>query len=114
MTIEKLSVNGEKLLAGFHPEVFATDRALELVAGGKPFRDAYRETKEKLDELGDHDPREAIAKKTHAGETANPRFEVAASELDRHALRIDTEVEKARGAFGKLMGIDGPSSLSGL
>ena len=36
-TIEKLEVNEEKLLAGFKPEVFATDYALELVAGGKPF-----------------------------------------------------------------------------
>ena len=113
-TIEKLEVNEEKLLAGFYPEVFATDYALELVAEGKPFRDAYRETKEGLGRLADRDPREAIARKTHAGAPANPRFEVAEEALKEHASRIDKEVAKAREAFGKLMGIDGPSSLSGL
>ena len=111
-TIEKLEVNEEKLLAGFKPEVFATDHALELVAGGKPFRDAYRETKEKLDELSGRDPREAIAKKTHAGATANPRFEVAETMLDEHSARTEREVAKARGAFHDLMGIDGPCGLS--
>ena len=110
-TIEKLAVHEKKLLAAFAPEVFATDRALELVAEGKPFRDAYRETKENLDVLRDRDPREAIAKKTHAGAPANPRFEVAEEALSGHASRIDREVAKAREVFGKLMGIDGPSGL---
>ena len=113
-TVEKLSVDEEKLLAAFSPEVFATDRALELVAGGKPFRDAYRETKESLDQLGERDPREAIAKKTHAGAPGNPRFEIAVRALEGHAVRIEGEVGKAGEAFKKLMAIDGPSSLSGV
>ncbi len=112
-TIRRLEVNEEKLLAAFHPEVFATDVALELVAGGMPFRDAYREVKEKLGELGDMDPREALAKKTHAGTTGNLGLEVARSAVDAHGERIHREVEKARAAFGELMGIKGPSALAG-
>ena len=72
-TIERLEVNVDKLLAGFHPEVFATDVALELVVAGTPFRDAYRDVKQKLDTLGDMDPRAALAKKTHVGTTGNLR-----------------------------------------
>ncbi len=84
-TVAKLEVHEDRLLAGFHPGVFATDRALDLVAGGKPFRDAYREVKESLDELSDVDPREAVKKKTHAGTTGNARLDVAAGALDSWA-----------------------------
>ncbi|NCC53095.1 MAG: argininosuccinate lyase, partial [Spartobacteria bacterium] len=35
-----LKANRKNLCAAFTPEVFATDRAIELVAGGMPFRDA--------------------------------------------------------------------------
>jgi len=36
-----LEVDEDALRRAFVPEIFATDRALELVAGGMPFRDAY-------------------------------------------------------------------------
>jgi argininosuccinate lyase len=110
-TVRRLEVNEEKLLAAFHPEVFATDVALDLVAQGKPFRDAYREVKEGLDELGGTDPREAIAKKTHAGTTGNPGLDAARSAVGRHEERTRAEVAKARAAFEGLMGLEGPASL---
>jgi len=110
-TIDRLEVNEDKLLAGFHPEVFATDVALELVVGGTPFRDAYREVKQKLDSLGDMDPRAALAKKTHVGTTGNLRLEVPRASLDAHAARIDNETSRARAAFKTLMSVDGPAAL---
>jgi argininosuccinate lyase len=112
-TIRRLEVNTDKLIAAFHPEVFATDVALELVAAGKPFRDAYREVKEKLGQLGDMDPREALAKKTHAGTTGNLGLDVALAAVDRHGERIHREIEKARRVFEALMAIEGPSVLGG-
>ena len=69
ITFEKLKVNESALLAGFDPTVFATDVALELVAKGLPFRDAYRRTAEDLDQLTDRDPAAAIAARTHVGST---------------------------------------------
>jgi len=60
-------VNKNKLLAGFSPDVFATDRALELVAQGMPFRDAYHYVKQHLEELNQIDPAKAIQLKTHLG-----------------------------------------------
>ena len=68
--VRGLSVNRKALVGGFTPEVFATDRALELVAEGTPFRDAYHQVKEHLDDLRGRDPVEAIARKRHLGATA--------------------------------------------
>lgn len=65
--VKAIQVNRKALLAGFTPDVFATDRALELVAQGMPFRDAYNHVKENLDELEQIDPAKAIAAKTHLG-----------------------------------------------
>lgn len=110
-TIQRLEVNVDKLLAAFHPEVFATDVALELVVAGTPFRDAYRQVKTSLDTLGAMDPREALKKKTHTGTTGNPRFDLATSALDAHRARIDTEVARARTAYEQLLGLEGPSAL---
>jgi len=65
--IEAIEVNKKALKDGFSPDVFATDRALELVGEGMPFRDAYNHVKENLDELEKIDPAKALAKKTHLG-----------------------------------------------
>lgn len=65
--IKAIKVNKKALLAGFTPDVFATDRALELVGQGMPFRDAYHHVKENLEELEQIDPTEAVAQKTHLG-----------------------------------------------
>ena len=63
-----LRAHPDRLRAAFaDPGVFATDRALELVAGGMPFRDAYHQVRDHLEDLRGMDPDEAIAKKTHRG-----------------------------------------------
>lgn len=65
--VEAIHVNQEALIAGFTPDVFATDRALELVGEGMAFRDAYHHVKENLGELKKTNPAKAIVKKTHLG-----------------------------------------------
>lgn len=65
--VEAIEVNEQALVGGFSPDVFATDRALELVGEGMPFRDAYHYVKGHLDELETIDPAEAVAQKTHLG-----------------------------------------------
>ena len=59
-------MNKAACLQGF-PDVFSTDRALEWVAQGMPFRDAYHRVKEELDELASVDPIEAVRMKRHMG-----------------------------------------------
>ena len=56
LSIERLEVVEENLRKGFTPEIYATDRALELVLEGKPFRDAYREVAATLGSLAARDP----------------------------------------------------------
>ncbi len=67
---EQLKVNADACRAAFaEPGVFATDRALELVAGGMPFRDAYHQVRDHLEDLRGMNPDEVILQKTHLGGT---------------------------------------------
>jgi len=65
--IDGLTVNSQALLKGFLPGVYATDRALDLVAQGMPFRDAYQQVKEHLGDLENMDPKETVMKKQSLG-----------------------------------------------
>lgn len=62
-----LQVDAPALRAGFVPGVFATDRALELVSEGVPFRDAYDRVKLEPDALEGRDPVAAAMAKQHLG-----------------------------------------------
>ena len=73
--MSSLQVDASACRRAFTPDVFATDRALELVVGGMPFRDAYREVKSHLGDLKDRDPDAAIAAKTHLGAPAGLDFD---------------------------------------
>ena len=89
--VQGLAVRREALLGGFTPDVFATDRALELVAGGMPFRDAYHHVKEHLDELRDRDPVEAIQRKRHLGATAGIDFAFLKQGVRAHSRFVRAE-----------------------
>jgi argininosuccinate lyase len=67
----QVSANPEKCLAGFSPEVFATDYALQLAVQGVPFRDAYGQVAANLQDSGLNDPLQNILAKTHLGATGN-------------------------------------------
>ena len=95
-----LEVDGDALRRAFGPEVFATDRALELVAGGMPFRDAYHEVKANLGQLTGRSPDAALAAKRHLGAPLGLDFAAmearareaeswAAAEGGRHRARRD-------------------------
>lgn len=91
--IQAIRVNKDKLLAGFTPDVFATDRALELVGQGMPFRDAYHHVKENLDELASMDPVKAIMRKTHLGAPLGIDWALL---KDRAAAVVETVREERR------------------
>ena len=55
LVIDGLKADRAALGKGFTPQVFAAEKALELVARGVPFRTAYRRVKEHLDELREGD-----------------------------------------------------------
>jgi len=101
-------VNAEKLVNGFSPDVFATDRALELVGEGMPFRDAYHHVKENLQELEGIDPSEAIRQKTHLGAPLGLDWDYF---KERIAAVNDTVAEERREfheAVSELLGVNYP------
>jgi len=107
---DRMDVNVPALLKGFSPGVFATDRALELVAQGMPFRDAYHYIKANLGELETMDAAESVCKKTHLGAPAGLDFEWFAGRI-RAGREWQTEEWTGHcKAVSKLMGIKYPIS----
>jgi argininosuccinate lyase len=53
--------------AAITPECFATDRAVELTAGGMPFRDAYKLVASELDQLQAGDADASLTARTSPG-----------------------------------------------
>ncbi len=92
LTISKLIVNPDKLRAGFTPEIFATDEALELVGKGMPFREAYKQVGQHLDKLGKRDPGEALDRKTSTGATGNLRLDISRKAV--HSLEAEVLMEE--------------------
>ena len=96
LTVEKLVVNADRLRAAFTPEIYATDRALEMVADGVPFREAYREVGKNLGALSKRDPADAIAKRTSIGTPGNLRLDLARALSAEYAEDLSrVEAEKA-------------------
>ena len=92
-----LKAHPDRLRAAFaEPGVFATDRALELVAGGMPWRDAYHQVRDHLEDLRGMDPDEAIAKKRHLGAPGAIGPALAALGALVRTLRADNRAVRAR------------------
>ncbi len=108
LTIEKLQVNTDRLKAAFTPEIFATDKALELVSKGMPFRDAYREVGKSLDALAARDPEEAIRTRTSTGNTGNLRLEVPRGALAALEEWLKVQEETKGASIRRLVGMDVP------
>lgn len=96
------------LRRGFTPDVFATDVALEKVAEGMPFRDAYHYVKTHLDELKGRNPEQAIRRKTHEGAPAGLDFTWMAGELRRARADVRKRRAKAHLALSRLLGTPYP------
>ena len=67
LVVGAVELDRPRMRAAISPAMFATDRAVELAAGGMPFRDAYRQVAAELDRLGDRDPEASIAARVSPG-----------------------------------------------
>jgi argininosuccinate lyase len=101
--IRAIEVNPGRLAAGFTPEVFATDRALQLVAKGMPFRDAYHHVKEHLDEVGAGDPVRAAARKRHLGAPGGLDFTLLRNRAAGALGLAEAELDEFHGAVSRLL-----------
>ncbi len=106
--IQDTKVNEQKLIDGFTPDVFATDRALELVGEGMPFRDAYHYIKENLHELENIDPTEAILLKTHMGAPLGLDWDYFGDRIDAVRDTVGEERRAFNEAVSELLGVTYP------
>jgi len=109
LVIPGIVVDKQRLISAFSPEVFATDRALELVADGMPFRDAYDEVKLKLDALKTMNPVEAVEKKVHAGASAGLDFPAFAAGIRAGRKTCRSRLQAFDRAISKLLRVPYPS-----
>jgi argininosuccinate lyase len=105
-TISRLEVNRQRLLDAFTPEIFATDAALELVAGGMSFRDAYRKVGTELDQVSGRDPLESIRNRTAEGTAGNLRLDLSQEGIDGARERLASRRGRWAEARKALLGID--------
>lgn len=106
--VKATKVNKKALVDGFTPDVFATDRALELVGEGMPFRDAYHYIKENLQELENIDPNEAIKLKTHLGAPLGLDWDYFKGRTAAVKETVREERKAFNKAVSKLLGVKYP------
>jgi argininosuccinate lyase len=104
LTVSKLEVNADRLAAGLTADVFATDRALELVKQGVTFRDAYRQVAANLGTLPAMDPVEAIRRRTSTGTSGNLRLDVPRADAVKRSTALKTRRERIASRIKALVG----------
>jgi len=108
--IPALKVDRAALKKGFVPGVFAADRALALVAGGMPFREAYQHVKDHLDELSAADPDRALAAKISLGAPANIDFAALLERAKQASAWAADEQKSFNKTISRLLGQKYPLS----
>ena len=83
LLIENTAVNEEKLRLACTSDLFAADKANDLVKAGMPFRDAYQEVGNHLNELKQVDLDANLRSKTHLGATGNLGIELLRQQLEK-------------------------------
>jgi argininosuccinate lyase len=103
--ISGLRVDKNKLVAGFTPEIFAADYALEQVKKGIPFRNAYHEVKSKLEQVQMPELREALKRRSYPGAPGAPEIEVLEKRAVETIKFVRSERRKFFGCISRLLGI---------
>ena len=93
--VDGISVDEEKLRAGFVPGVFATDAALRQVAAGVPWREAYHDVRDHLERLESEDADAAVLAKRHIGATNGLDWRMYSGRISG----LKKDVAKRRNAF---------------
>jgi len=99
LSVERLEVVEENLRKGFLPEIYATDRALELVLEGRPFRDAYRYVGTHLEELSARDPVANLKSKKLQGGPGN----LGLADIGKRAAAAEKWLRGVRDPFQKAL-----------
>ena len=74
--IDELQWNEDIMRQSISSDMYATDRAVELTTAGIPFRDAYRQVGDELDQLEKRDPQQSITERVSMGGPGNLGLEL--------------------------------------
>ncbi len=108
LVVEKLGIDEKRLVSAFPPEIYATDRALELVSRGEPFRDAYRRVGNNLQALESRDPYRTIRERTYSGTTGNLGLDRAARDVRGRRERLAERTREIERRIESLAGFKVP------
>jgi argininosuccinate lyase len=103
LVIAGLKINEKRCIDACVPEIYATDKAIELAAKGMPWRDAYMKVSQELDELKGEKPVKNIKKKNHMGTTGNLGLEKSKSKIVTEKKGIVDKEKKFDAVMKKLM-----------
>jgi argininosuccinate lyase len=81
--VSEMTFDRERMRAAISPPTFATDRAVELVKEGVPFRDAYKRVGSELDTLGARTAEESLAARVSPGACADLRLDAIGDRIAR-------------------------------
>ena len=87
--VKGMKVDADKCREAFSPGVFATDVALRKVAAGVPWRDAYHDVRDHLEQLDGEDCDEAVRAKRHEGTCLGIDHGVYARRCDRALKSVE-------------------------
>ncbi|MFP4599903.1 MAG: argininosuccinate lyase [Persicimonas sp.] len=76
-----LSFDEERMREAIEPAMHATDRAVELAAGGVPFRQAYRQVASEFDQLAERTADQSLEARTSPGACADLRLDALRGRL---------------------------------
>jgi argininosuccinate lyase len=92
--VSQIEPDEEKMIAACSPELFATDIAYDMVRGGTPFRDAYREVAGMIADLPGQDPKSHLEHRSHQGTHGDLRLDASKHEIERRTAQIDAREQE--------------------
>jgi argininosuccinate lyase len=84
-----LEFDADRMAEAIDTEMYATDHAQQLAASGTPFREAYRQTKNDLEDLDDVDPESNLDERVSLGGPGNPGLDILRERLEALELNRD-------------------------
>ncbi len=108
LTFRKLEVHEERLKRSFTSEIYATDKALDLVASGMSFRDAYKQVGLHLDDIEALDPEETLRNRTSTGTAGNLRLDRLSHDSDLMEHKMNLKMETLQKAVSNLFDLPEP------
>ena len=80
--VASIQWQADPMRAAISPEMYATDLAVELTSHGTPFRQAYQQVADSLDQLSDRSPEASLSARTSPGACADLMLDELAARIE--------------------------------